>query len=75
MADPSAKDPRKNDQDPDASDADDLQKAMRYSSCYCITNDHPPRRFAIWLSTHKWFGNIVLVLIIFVFTYFLSQSS
>lgn len=64
MADPSAKDPRKNDQDPDASDADDLQKAMRYSSCYCITKDHPPRRFAIWLSTQKWFGNIVLILII-----------
>ena len=64
MADAAGKDPRKNDQDPDAADADDLQKAMKYKSCFCIDASHPPRKFAIWLAQKKWFGNIVLVLII-----------
>ena len=62
MAD-AGKDPRKNDTDPDAADADDLAKAMKAKSCYLISAANPVRKACIWLSGKKLFGNFVLILI------------
>ena len=57
------KDPRKNDTDPDAADADDLAKAMKAKSCGLIPATNPLRKACIWLSGKKLFGNFILVLI------------
>ena len=57
------KDPRKNDTDPDAADADDLAKAMKAKSCGLIPATNPLRKACIWLSGKKLFGNFILVLV------------